>query len=448
MKKLIHKYFIFQNLFFIIVNIGFSQVNGVINGNLISSGFHFNNLDLNWRPKDNNFDKHTLSIGTFQIDFTKLNLENLSDSGKIKSKISISGPDLSMENLSIKSKVLSTDWITDEKIKRLERRQKVPKGSILKISDAIKLYQIDLGELPLSLNDLHINNYINLDLPPFNDYGWSYTLNLPESIIANTTQINPFPNSKMIQYNYQTETFITPPQIDSLYKIPQVKWEYLFNIKNISTSFSSKIELEINRNLTNFSVIMKRGQFKISNASFSALPLEHLLDNSIIKLPELLLETNDFIAEGSIDDFPILHSLKGTFRLRNFEIKIPEGLSDEPEIENYLERLGIWNNSFVIRLIQIEINMLNESTGDFTVKFQTPFLKILAVGNFSSQQTGSAAPELTLHNTTIKINPIALGIRKWIRQWEKDNQKLKRSGATIILDVEGPLKELITKNFW
>ena len=102
----------------------------------------------------------------------------------------------------------------------------------------------------------------------------------------------------------------------------------------------------------------------------------------------------------------------------------------------------------MVRLIQIEINMINESVGDFTIKFQTPFLKILAVGNFSSQQTASAAPEITLHNTTIKITPIALGIRKWIRQWEKDNQELKRNGVTIILDVEGPLKELITKNFW
>ena len=102
----------------------------------------------------------------------------------------------------------------------------------------------------------------------------------------------------------------------------------------------------------------------------------------------------------------------------------------------------------MVRLIQVEINMINESVGDFTIKFQTPFLKILAVGNFSSKQTRSTAADLVLHNTTVKITPIALGIRKWIRQWEKNNQKLKRNGATIIIDIEGPLKEVITKDFW
>ena len=448
MKKLIQKYFILLNLIFVIVNIGFSQFNGQLNGEIISSGFYFNNLNIDWNPRNNDFDNHNLSIDEFKIGFTKLKFENLSDNKNTTSKIGITGPDFIMDNLSIKSKIYSTDWITDEKIKRLEKRQKVPKNAILKISDAIKLYQIDHNDLPLSLNDLHINKYINLDLPPFNDYGWSYVMNLPQSIVANPTQIYPFPNSKTIQYNYQTETFKNSPEVDSLYKIPQVKWEYLFNIKNISTSFSSKIYLILNEDSTNFSLNMKRGQFKLNGASFSVTPLEYIIDHSSINLPELMLETNDFILEGSIDESPVLHSLKGTFRMRNFEIKIPEGLGNEPEIENYLETLGIWNNSFMVRLIQIEINMINQSTGDFTIKFQTPFLKILAVGDFSSQQTGSLTPNLVLHKTTIKITPISLGIRKWIRQWEKNNQELKRNGATIILDIEGPLKEAITKDFW
>ena len=448
MKKLVQNYFILLILFFVIINVGFSQFDGQLNGEIMSSGFYFNNLNIDWKPRNNDFDNHNLSVDEFKIGFTKLNFENFSDNKNIISNISITGPDFIIDNLSIKSKIYSTDWITDEKIKRLEKRQKVPKNAILQISDAIKLYQIDYNDLPLSLNDLHINKYINLDLPPFNDYGWSYSMNLPQSIIANTTHIHPLPNSKTIQYNYQTETFKDSPEVDSLYKIPQVKWEYLFNIKNISTSFSSKIDLVINEDFTNFSFNMKRGQFKLEGASFSVTPLENIIDRSNIDLPELMLETNDFILEGSIDESPVLHSLKGTFRMRNFEIKIPEGLSNEPEIENYLEKLGIWNNSFMVRLVQIEINMISESVFDFTIKFQTPFLKFLAVGNFSSQQTRSATPDLVLHKTTVKITPIALGIRKWIRQWEKNNQELKRNGATIIIDIEGPLKEVITKDFW
>ena len=448
MKKLGQKYFTFLNLFFVIVNMGFSQFDGQLKSEIISSGFYFNNLNIDWNPRNNDFDNHNLSVDQFKIGFTKLEFENLSDNKNTITNIGINGPDFTMENLSIRSKIYSTDWITDEKIKRLEKRQKVPKNAILKISDAIKLYQIDYNDLPLSLNDLHVNKYINLDLPPFNDYGWNYVMNLPQSIIANTTQIYPFPNSKTIQYNYQTETFKNSPEVDSLYKIPEVKWEYMFNIKHISTSFSSKIDLMINENFTNFSLNMKRGQFKLKSASFSVTPLENIIDHSSISLPELMLEANDFILEGSIDESPVLYSLKGTFKIRNFEIKIPEGLSNEPEIENYLERLGIWNNSFMVRLIQIEIDMINESTGDFTIKFQTPFLKIHAVGNFSAQQTGLATPNLVFHNTKVKVTPIALGIRKWIRDWEKNNHELQRNGATIILDIRGPLKEVITKDFW
>jgi hypothetical protein len=41
----------------------------------------------------------------------------------------------------------------------------------------------------------------------------------------------------------------------------------------------------------------------------------------------------------------------------------------------------------------------------------------------------------------IKIHPIALGVRKWIREWERTNRKsLNRKGATVILKVEGTLK--------
>jgi len=255
MKKLVQKYFILLILFFVIVNMGFSQFDGQLNGEIMSSGFYFNNLNIDWSPRNNDFDNHNLSVDEFKIGFTKLKFENLSDNKNTISNIGITGPDFIMNNLSIKSKIYSTDWITDEKIKRLERRQKVPKNAILKISDAIKLYQIDYNDFPLTLNDLHINKYINLDLQPFNDYGWSYVMNLPESIIANTTQIHPLPRSKTIHYNYQTETFKNSPEVDSLYKIPQLKWEYLFNIKNISslekvtnTLFSSKRKM-INKSI-------------------------------------------------------------------------------------------------------------------------------------------------------------------------------------------------------
>ena len=40
----------------------------------------------------------------------------------------------------------------------------------------------------------------------------------------------------------------------------------------------------------------------------------------------------------------VIHRGKGKFRIRNFEIKIPKGIKEEPEIESMLKTLGIWNN--------------------------------------------------------------------------------------------------------
>ena len=47
-----------------------------------------------------------------------------------------------------------------------------------------------------------------------------------------------------------------------------------------------------------------------------------------------------------------------------------------------------------------------------------------------------------MHNTEIRVHPIALGIRKFIRNWEKDNgRKFSRKGATIVLNLDGPLEK-------
>ena len=62
MKKLVQKYFILLILFFVIVNMGFSQFDGQLNGEIMSSGFYFNNLNIDWNPRNNDFDNHNLNV--------------------------------------------------------------------------------------------------------------------------------------------------------------------------------------------------------------------------------------------------------------------------------------------------------------------------------------------------------------------------------------------------
>ncbi len=445
--KFISNFFQIQILSLFFLNQTFSQFDGKLNGEMIETGLHLNDLHLNWNPIKKKSDQHSLDIREFKFQFSNIKLDTWLENKNNTTKINLSGPEISLTNLILNSKVTSPDWITEEKIKRLEKRQSIPKKAISTILDAINLYRTDHGKLPASLNELAINQYLDLGIPPFNDYSWSYILKLPESLIAHSTQINPIPKSKSIYYDFDTNVFLVDPKIDSLYKVPNLDWNYLFQIQNISTFFSSKIDISINPNLNEFSLGMKRGKFKIINTSFKATPLSQLNNQTRIHLPELLLELNDLMLNGTLSDLPIIYGGKGKFRIRNFEIKIPEGLSQEPEIQNFLETLGIWNNSLMVRLAEIDISMINEFTGGVSLKFQTPFLKINIDGDFSFRQNGSI-PSIVLHNTQVKINPIAFGVKKWIYNWEQMNGKtFPRQGAVIILNIEGPISDLIIHNF-
>ena len=91
--------------------------------------------------------------------------------------------------------------------------------------------------------------------------------------------------------------------------------------------------------------------------------------------------------------------------------------------------------------------MINQFTGNIAFQFITPFLKINVKGDFTSRQSGKL-PDIRLHNTEIKINPVALGVRKWLRNWEKEKgRSFNRVGSTIILKLEGSLSDPIITGF-
>ena len=349
--------------------------------------------------------------------------------------------------MTVRSSIHSENWVTKEKIARLEKRESIPKLSIESIATGIDLYMIDHNTLPGNINELAVKQYLDMSIPPLDDYSWSYTLDLPEQIIAKPTHINIKPSAHAIYYDWQTRSFQLDPEKDSLYNVPITDWEYIFEIEKISQVFSSNIDLEIFEDKSEFDLKMKRSQFKISKTSFSATPGKQLDDRSSLSLPEFLLEANDLVLNGSFSGTPIIHRGKGKFRIRNFEIKIPKGIKEEPEIDAMLKTLGIWNNSLMIRLIEFDINLINEFTGDMGFRFQTPFLKISVDGDFSLRQTDSI-PKLVLHDTEVRIHPISLGMRKWLREWEQKNGKdFDRQGATIVLKINGPIENPIIQGY-
>ena len=423
------------------------QSEGKMNGSLAATGIYLKNLHADWQPPGREFDLHSMDIREFRFGFSNVSFEHLQGIKKQVSKVKISGPDLSLKQLTIHSIIKSADWVTEEKIKRLKKRESIPKRSIEAIAGAIDLYMVDHNVLPASINDLSVKQYINMEDPPLNDYSWSYSLALPDQIIAQPTQINPVPKTKSIYFDWQSRSFQMDPVQDSLYQVPMVVWDYKFEIQEISHLFSSALDLELSPDQTEFDIMLNRGQFKISNITFTATPGSELDNQSRIHLPELNLETNGVVLNGNLNSQPIIHKGRGNFRIRNFEIKIPDGLREEPEIQSLLETLGIWNNALKVRLLELDLNLINEFTGDVGFKLHTPFLKVSITGDFTLRQTGSR-PDVILHRTEVKIHPIALGVRKWIRDWEKKNGKmLNRQGATIVLRIEGSINDPMIQGF-
>ncbi len=425
-----------------IINI-FPQSQNKIDVDILETGFYFKDLHFKWKPENKEFDLHNLQLREFRFSFSDIDLKYTDDSDVKTAILDISGPNLFVKDLMIESDNRSKNWITEEKIRRLKKREGIARQSIENIAKGIDLYEIDNKLLPSSLNDLIIKKYITMESYPLNDYSWSYKLELPDQIIASPTHINLVPNRDPIFFDWKTRIFQDSPFTDSLYNVPLVDWKYLFELKEISQISNSKIMLEIKPDSLIFDLIIKRGQFKISGISFSGMPNNDLDGRSSLSLPELVLEVSDFILNGTYGDVPTFHKLQGKFRFRNFEIKVPDDLKEDPEIQNMFETIGIWNNSLMIRLFEIEIGMINQFTGDISIKLTTPFLKVTANGDFTIRQNDST-PNVRMHNTEIKIHPVALGVRKWLRNWEKEKgRKFTRKGSTIILKMDGPITDPI-----
>ncbi len=432
----------YQYIIWILVIPIFCQSNGIIQSEILKTGFYFENFAFDWTPINKEKDLHAITINEFRFNFSNINMSMTNGPQNKLVNLKFSGPDISVKDFIIKSSVNTEDWITKEKIRRLKLREKIPKDGIELIAKAVDLYRIDNNKLPSTINDLVINKYVNMNIYPLNDYSWKYTLQLPAQVLATPTQINNVPNTNALIFNWQTKEFQLDSKKDSLLNIPLANWEYLFQLNDLTQEFTSSIEATINPDSLNFDLKMKRGKFRINNTSFSAIPNQNLNELTRFTLPELFIDVTDVILNGTLSDTPIIHSGSGKFRIRNFEVKIPEGIREEPEIQSMLETLGIWNNALMIRLIEIDLNIINQFTGEVHFKFHTPFLKISIDGGISLRQN-RLTTDIILHNTEVRLRPISLGVRKWIRKWEKEKGKsFLRKGSTILLTIDGPLNEL------
>ena len=421
----------------------FAQGKGKLESTILSSGFFIEDFHLNYKPYRSDKDDYNIALEEFKFGFSKISISTWQDSNYLNPKFEFTGPEVSLKNLILDAEVLKPDWITNEKLKRINRRQSLPKKRIKKINNSIELYQTDHKSLPSNINDLLINNYLDLSENNLNNASWIYILDLPSKIIAKPSKLNSIPKTKSIIYDFNSKEFIIDPSVDSLENVPFLKWFYRFKIKGINSTSSTNLNIKLNNNNSNFSVIMDYATFRINDIYFTAKPENQFDEKSTISLHELLIESNNLIVEGDLDSSLTFHQGEGQFKIKNFEIKIPDGLSKEPDINSFLSQLGVWNSSVAVRLIDLKVKMINQFTGDVLLTVHTPFIKGTLEANLSFRQLNDESPGIKFHDAQLTVHPIALGLKKWIKNWEKKKGiRLKRKGPVIVIKFNGPIKSL------
>ena len=426
----------------------FAQGKGKLESTILSSGFFIEDFHLNYKPYRSDKDYYNILLEEFKFGFSKIRISTWQDSNYLNPKFEFTGPEISLKNLILDAEVFKPDWITNEKLKRINSRQSLPKKRIEKINNSIQLYQTDHKTLPSNINDLLVNNYLDLSESTFNNASWIYILDLPSKIIAKPSKLNPIPKTNSIIYDFNSKEFIRDPSVDSLGNVPFLKWFYRFKMKGINSTSSTNLNIKLNNNNSNFSLVMDYAKFRINDIYFTAKPENQLNEKSTISLHELLIESNNLIIDGDLDSSLTFHQGEGQFKIKNFEIKIPDGLSKEPDINSFLSQLGIWNNSVAVRLIDLKVKMINQFTGDISLTVHSPFIKGTLKGNLSFRQLDGQSPEIKFHDAELTVHPIALGLKKWIKNWEKKKGiHLKRKGPAIVVKFNGPIKSLNAQAF-
>jgi hypothetical protein len=411
------------------------------------SGFYFEDVNIQFSSdilKD-------IKTYQFKLDELKIKLSdleshyNLNDTQKVYD-FKIKGPDITINKVSLESTRFSNNWIINERIKQLKKRESLPKNNLIIIRDAIIKYEVDNLKLPKSLNQLSINNYYDPKMDSFTNQNWNYYINLPKNIFSEPSSLNPFSENKEIIYDWVQKDFNINPELDSLEKSINSHWIIKLDIKQIKNLLTSSINVKTDSDKTNYQIQIDKSDFEINELIFDAIPDKELTQLTRFNIPHLKIQLSNLALDIDLEKSIIFYHGKINLKIQNFEIKIPSELREEPLIQKTLEEFGIWNNSLLIKELNIFLNVINENTSEIEIFFNAPFMKINLIGGISIKQSISP-PEIFLNRVKAEINPISFGLKTLINKWEKKHKvELKRDNGIIILDLDDLINNPLIKN--
>jgi hypothetical protein len=413
---------------------------GTGKGSFAETGIFLKNFHFDWEshPTETST-SFSIDLKKFSFGFKDFSMEYIDEKDKQFIQFDLKGPELLVDDFELNVDMIAPDWISIQQRIRIEKWQAVPLTAIQILSESVDRFLLENERYPKSFTELAVKRYVDYENAYFDDPNWIYEVNVPENITATPTQFHPWPDAQVITLDWPSQSFNGAFNTD-LSNIPDLPWKFKVKVDEITQTVTSKTRINYSPMSAEFDYHQLRGSFQFDDFTLSAIPEGDLMNLAQFEIPAFLLQANQMAFTGSLSDsLPIIHQGKGKFRVRNVEMKIPERISKNPEIEKKLEKIGIWNNALQVKLLELNLILLNEQVGEFQFTCQTPFFRINLDGEFLLHQHVHT-PNMVLHNTELRFHPISLGLREMIKEWERKNgQILPRQGATIVLKIDGPL---------
>jgi len=401
--------------------------------------FQLNSLNIRGDLGKDSLNNGTFSLNLLKFGFDDINLIN-TKSGSME--LVISGPNFGLEDMEINTNYVFPNIYNLILSDLSDRRYEIPMDGLEIIEKAVDAFKAKKGKYPETYDDLVINSFINTSKYPFNQSEWSYHLYIPRTIEAITTSMYKYEKKNLV-FDWPTKKLTN--RESNQYKNEVINWNFIFQIRDIKQHFLSDVKINMIPDQYNLEFYQRKGKFHINGISINAIPNNDIFEQTIIKLNNMSLEINDlFFQFIKINGEPNIQNGKGSFTLKNFEIKLPPKLLVDETMKIIMQDLGIRNGLIRVRQLDFMLHFYDNEFGLVSASFISPFLKISLAAQISIDSKKSFYKSMELFDTELRINPISYGVRDMIRQWEIDNNKsLNREGPVIVLKFSGPLSSPI-----
>ena len=398
--------------------------------------FQLNSLNIASEFSKDSLNNGKLSLNLLKIGFDDLAVKN-NNNGPIQ--LIINGPNVELEDLEINTDYTLPNYYNLILSDLSDNRYETPMDGLEILEKAVNTFKIQKGKYPDSYNELIIESYINSSKYPFNQSEWSYHLDLPRTVKALTTSVHKYSKKSLI-LDWSTKKLIN--RESDQYEKSDLLWNFIFQIKEIEQNFLSDILINMDPDNFNFEFYQKRGRFHINGIYIIAIPNNDIFEQTIFKINNLSLDINDlFLQIKKINNEPNIQNGRGSFTLKNFELKIPPKLLNDETIAIFIQNLGVRNGLIRVRQLDFTIHFYDNEFGHINASFISPFLKMNLNSQMSIDSKRSIYESIDLFDTELRINPISYGVRDMIREWEIEyNKNLNREGPIIVLKFSGPLK--------